>query len=78
MLNLREIIQQVLDEDVVAGGSTSAFGPGVQSTANPNQMSGDTYAPGDARRPSSLFGGVLSRFGKRKKKKKSKIKRKKK
>jgi hypothetical protein len=78
MLNFKELIMQVLGEDNVAGGASSAFGPGVQATANPNQMSGDTYAPGDARRPTSIFGGILSRFGKKGKKKKRTKKRRKK
>jgi len=76
MLNFKELIMQVLGEDNVAGGADSAFGPGVQATANPNQVSGDTYAPGDARRPTSIFGGMFSRFNRKSKKKKTKKRRK--
>lgn len=73
MINLENLIQQVLEEDVVAGGADSAFGPGVQATAS--QYSGDTYAPGDTRIPKSIFGGIVTRRGlikSRKKRKKKK------
>tara|TARA_R110000868_G_scaffold133029_1_gene344390 strand:- start:214 stop:450 length:237 start_codon:yes stop_codon:yes gene_type:complete len=60
-----------LVEEVVSGGSGSAFGPGVTDTAT--AFSGDNYAPGDARIPKSIFGGVVTRGGLAgKKKKKSK------
>lgn len=74
MISLEQIINKVLEEQNVAGGEGSAFGPGVQATAS--QFSGDTYAPGDARIPKSIFGGVMLRRGlingrkKRKKKRK--------
>jgi len=61
-MNLEQLILQVLQEDNVAGGEGSAFGPGVTSTATP--FSGDNYAKGDAR---NLFGGVTVK-GKKKKK----------
>lgn len=73
MINLETLIKQVLEEENMAGGADSAFGPGVQATAT--QFSGDTYASGDARVPKSLFGGIVTRRGlikgrkKRKKKK---------
>ena len=73
MINLETLIKQVLEEENMAGGADSAFGPGVQATAT--QFSGDTYASGDARVPRSLFGGIVTRRGlikgrkKRKKKK---------
>ena len=51
MSNLFENRFIKLLEDMTAGGEGSAFGPGVDSTAN--QFSGDNYAPGDAR---NLFG----------------------
>jgi len=61
-MNLEQLVLQVLEEDNVAGGAGSAFGPGVTSTATP--FSGDNYAKGDAR---NLFGGVTAK-GKKKKK----------
>ena len=73
MINIENLIKQVLEEENMAGGAGSAFGSGVQSTAT--QFSGDTYAPGDARVPKSLYGGIVTRRGlikgrkKRKKKK---------
>jgi hypothetical protein len=74
MIDLEKIILDILKEDNVAGGPTSAFGPGVQSTAS--QFSGDTYAPGDARIPYSIYGkgGVMTRGGLIKGKKKRKKK----
>lgn len=73
MISLEKIILSVLNEENVAGGATSAFGPGVQTTAT--QFSGDTYASGDARVPKSLYGGIVTRKGlikSRKKRKKKK------
>lgn len=73
MISLEELINQILEEENVAGDAGSAFGLGVQATAT--QFSGDTYAPGDARVPKSLYGGIVTRRGlikgrkKRKKKK---------
>lgn len=52
------------------GGSMSVMGPAVGNTATP--FSGDNYAPGDARTPKSLYGGVITRKGLIKKKKKKK------
>ena len=51
MSNLFENRFIKLLEDMTAGGEGSAFGAGVDSTAN--QFSGDNYAPEDAR---NLFG----------------------
>jgi hypothetical protein len=73
MINLKNLIDQVLKEENMAGGTGSAFGPGVQSTAT--QFSGDTYAPGDARVPKSLYGGIVTRRGLIKGRKKRKKKR---
>jgi len=61
-MNLEQLVLQVLEEDNVAGGAGSAFGPGVTSTAT--HFSGDNYAKGDAR---NLFGSVTAK-GKKKKK----------
>ena len=72
MINLENLIKQVLEEENMAGGTGSAFGTGVQATAI--QFSGDTYAPGDARVPKSLYGGIVTRRGLIKGKKKRKKK----
>lgn len=73
MISLENLINQVIEEENIAGGAGSAFGPGVQATAT--QFSGDTYAPGDARVPKNLYGGIVTRRGlikNRKKRKKKK------
>jgi hypothetical protein len=69
-VNFKQIVYKIITETLVASGANSVFGGGVQSTESP--FSGDNYATGDARRPSSLFGGVLTRFGKIRKKTKKK------
>ena len=65
-----------VSESNMAGGASSVFGAGVISTAAVS--SGDNYAPGDARTPKSIYGGVMTRNGmsarKRKKNKKQKNK----
>jgi hypothetical protein len=73
-MEFQKIVEEVLNEDVVAGGAGSSFGPNVGATAT--EFSGDNYAPGDARVPKSLFGGVITRSGINKRKKKSKNKKK--
>ncbi len=73
MINIEQLILDVLKEQNMAGGAGSAFGPGVQSTAT--QFSGDNYAPGDARIPKSIFGGIVTRRGLIKGKKKRNKKR---
>jgi hypothetical protein len=73
MINLEQMVLDVLNEENVAGGAVSAFGPGVQSTAT--QFSGDNYAPGDARIPKSIYGGIITRRGLIKGKKKRNKKR---
>ena len=70
------IVSNCIQESLVAGGVGSVFGPNVTDTATP--FSGDTYAPGDARRPGSLYGGVLTRSGLRKGKRKKNKKQKRK
>ena len=76
MVGARDMVQvpvMDLNEENVAGGAGSAFGSGVQSTAT--QFSGDNYAPGDARIPKSLYGGIITRRGLIKGKKKRNKKR---
>lgn len=69
-MNFTELVNSVLTESNVAGGAGSVFGANVTATATP--FSGDTYAPGDARRPKSLYGGVMTRAGLKNKKKRNK------
>lgn len=65
--------KKIIIEDITAGdavgGSPGGFNP------NDNITSSDFYAPGDARRPKSLFAGVLTRKGLSKKRKKRKKRR---
>jgi len=55
-----QIFLQLLDEDI-----TSAAVNTTTQTFNPNNniSSSDSYAPGDARIPKSIFGGVVKRGG---------------
>ena len=69
-MEFKKLVEQILQEDVVAGGEGSSFGPNVVSTAG--AFSGDTYAPGDARKPHGLYSGVMTRSGMRKKKRSKK------
>lgn len=69
-MNLTKVIEQALNEESVAGGEGSVFGPNVGSTAT--AFSGDNYAPGDARNVHGLYAGVLTRYGKKSKRKKRK------
>jgi hypothetical protein len=69
-MKFQKLVEEILQEDVVAGGASSVFGTNVNSTATP--FSGDNYAPGDARIVKGLYGGVVTRNGIRKKNKKKK------
>ena len=69
-MDFTSLVNQILQETNVIGGSMSVMGPAVVNTAT--QFSGDNYAPGDARILKSLYGGVLTRKGLIKKKKKKK------
>lgn len=69
-MNFISLVNEVINESSLAGGSMSVMGPAVGNTATP--FSGDNYAPGDARTPKSLYGGVFTRKGLIKKKKKKK------
>ena len=71
-MEFQKIVEGILNEDVTAGGTGSAFGSNVGATSSP--FSGDTYASGDARTPKSLYGGVVTRQGIRKRKTKKKKK----
>jgi hypothetical protein len=75
-MEFKKLVEQILQEDVVAGGEGSSFGPNVGSTAG--AFSGDTYAPGDTRNPHGIYGGVMTRSGMRKKKRSKKRKKSKK
>ena len=71
MINLEQIVLDVLSEQNVAGAVLGTPAAGT------SQFSGDTYAPGDARIPYSIYGkgGVMTRGGLIKGKKKRKKKR---
>lgn len=69
-MDFTSLVNQILQETNVMGGPMSVMGPAVGNTATP--FSGDNYAPGDARTPKSLYGGVITRKGLIKKKKKKK------
>jgi len=60
-MNFLSLVENVLSENNVAGGATSAFGTGVSSTAT--AQSGDNYATDDARVVTSLYGGTITRRG---------------
>ena len=70
MINLEQIVLDVLNEQNVAGVVLGTPAAGT------SQFSGDTYAPGDARIPYSIYGkgGVMTRGGLIKGKKKRKKK----
>lgn len=74
-MNFPRLVEQILQEDVVAGGDSSSFGPNVGDTAT--TFSGDNYAPGDARNVFGVYSGVLTRSGMKKKSKKRKSKKRK-
>jgi hypothetical protein len=69
-MKFQKIVEELLYEMSVAGGAESVFGAGVTSTET--AFSKDSYAPGDARNPKSLYGGIMTRKGMKKKKSKSK------
>jgi hypothetical protein len=69
-MNFQQLTEQILEEETVAGGAGSVFGPNVGSTAS--AFSGDTYATGDARNIHGIYSGVLTRSGMKNKKRKSK------
>jgi hypothetical protein len=69
-MNFVSLVNEVINECNLAGGSASVLGSGVSNTATP--FSGDNYAPKDARMPKNLYGGVITRQSLKKKKKKTK------
>ncbi len=69
-MEFHTLVAQIIEETSVAGGAGSVFGSNVGSTST--EFSGDNYASGDSRTPKSLYGGVLTRNGLKKKKKKTK------
>ena len=71
-MDFAKLVEQVLYENNVAGGANSVHGPNVVNTAT--SVSGDNYAPNDSRVMTSLYSGVLTRFGKTGKKSNSKKK----
>ena len=65
-MNFQQLVEQILHEDVVAGGDGSAFGPAA------SEPYGDHSDP----RTPFIMGGVLSRSGMRSSKRKKRKKRK--
>jgi hypothetical protein len=62
-----ENVYASLIEDFDSGTSTSSFGDGVTSTAT--AFSGDNYAKEDSRIPYGIYGGMITRYGMKKRKK---------
>ncbi len=60
-MDFKSLVIQFLYETTAIGGVDSVMGSGVMNTAT--SRSGDNYAPGDARMPKSIYGGVLTRGG---------------
>lgn len=60
-MNFTKLVEQILQENNVMGGPSSVMGSGVENTAS--VVSGDKYAPKDARMPKSLYGGIITRRG---------------
>ena len=70
-MEFQKLIEQILIETNVAGGTGSVFGSNVSKTATVN--SGDNYAKENgAIIPKSLYGGIITRRGMSKKSKKKK------
>lgn len=68
-----QIFRNVINESMIAGGSSSVFGTNVNSTST--QFSGDNYAPGDAR---NVTGNIKVKLQRRMPVKKQKSKKRKK
>lgn len=80
MSTFKDIFFKLIEEDNVAGGAISAFGPGVATGggiydpgAGRVTSNDSIYAPGDARIPKAL-GGVQRRGGLSKRRRKRKKK----
>jgi hypothetical protein len=80
MSTFKDIFLKLIEEDNVAGGAISAFGPGVATGggiydpgAGRIASNDSIYAPGDARMPKAL-GGVQRRSGISKKNRKKRKK----
>lgn len=65
-----KLVEEVLQETSVMGGTSSVMGSNVGATAS--VVSGDKWNTGDSRVAKSLYGGVLTRRGMNKKKGKKK------
>ena len=80
MSTFKDIFLKLIEEDNVAGGAISAFGPGVATDggiydpgAGRINSNDSIYAPGDSRMPKAL-GGVQRRGGISKKSRKKRKK----
>ena len=60
-MKFEKLVDEVLQETSVIGGSASVMGANVGNTAT--AFSGDNYAKGDARVAKSLYGGAITRGG---------------
>jgi hypothetical protein len=69
-MEFQKIVDEVLTEDITAGGASSAYGPNVGATAS--STSGDNLAAGDARSVYGSYSGVMTRRGFKKHKAKNK------
>ena len=65
-----KLVEEVLQETSVMGGTSSVMGSNVGSTAS--VVSGDKWNTGENRIAKSLYGGVITRRGINKKKGKKK------
>lgn len=69
-MNFTTLVNNILAESNVSGGTGSVFGANVTATATP--FSGDTWNTKDQRVAKSLYGGVMTRGGLKKKRKRNK------
>ena len=69
-MEFEKIVEEVLKEDMTAGGASSVYGPNVGATAT--SSSGDNLASNDARSVYGSYSGVMTRRGFKKSKTKNK------
>lgn len=55
------LVEEILQETSVMGGTSSVMGPNVGNTAS--VVSGDNWNKGDQRIAKSIYGGVITRRG---------------
>lgn len=69
-MKFQQLVEDILQETTVMGGPSSAMGPNVGATAS--EISGNNWNRNDNRVAKSLYGGIITRKGMRKKSKKKK------